>query len=158
MHPQTLPHAQIQHNLLTPTRNSISPNISIQPLNLPPLSTTTIAQSPKYLARLARTVLERRSRLRLQTCDCTAELQHGFSFFHVLTLIDDVLEPVVAGFDLAGHVREFEADDGVVDEALAEGFALVGIFDGFFITDTGEADALDYDADALVVEVGHDYW
>lgn len=76
----------------------------------------------------------------------------------MLTLIDDVLEPVVAGFDLAGHVREFEADDGVVDEALAEGFALVGIFDGFFITDTGEADALDYDADALVVEVGHDYW
>lgn len=48
---------------------------------------------------------------------------------------------------------EFEADDGVVDEALAKGFALVRVFDALFVADAGEAETLDNDADALVVEV-----
>ena len=51
---------------------------------------------------------------------------------------------------------EFHADDGVVDEFLAEGLALVCVLHGFFVADTREAQALDDDADALVVEVGHD--
>ena len=75
---------------------------------------------------------------------------------HGLALVDQALEPAVGGFDLAGHVRELEADDGVVDEGLAEGAALVGVLDGFFVADAGEAQALDDDADALVVEVRHD--
>lgn len=53
-------------------------------------------------------------------------------------------------------MRELEADDGVVDELLAEGLALVGVLDGFLVADAGEADALDDDAHALVVEVRHD--
>jgi hypothetical protein len=57
---------------------------------------------------------------------------------------------------LAGHVGEFHADDGVVDEFFAEGAALVGIFDGFFVADAREAEGLDDDADTFVVEVGHD--
>lgn len=44
----------------------------------------------------------------------------------------------------------------MVDEFLAEGTALVCVFYGFFVADAGEADALDDDADALVVEVRHD--
>ena len=51
---------------------------------------------------------------------------------------------------------EFEADDGVFDEFFAEGAAFVGVFYGFFVADSGEADALDYYADAFVVEVCHD--
>ena len=51
---------------------------------------------------------------------------------------------------------ELEANDWVVDETLSEGLALVGIFDGFFVADTGESETLDDDADALVVEVCHD--
>jgi hypothetical protein len=31
---------------------------------------------------------------------------------HLLTLVYEVLEPIVGGFDLAGHVGKFEADDG----------------------------------------------
>ena len=77
---------------------------------------------------------------------------------HDLALIDEVLHPVVGGFDLAGHVGEFHADDRVVDEFLAESFALVGVLHGFFVADAGEADALDYYADAFVVEVGHYYY
>jgi hypothetical protein len=37
---------------------------------------------------------------------------------------------------------------------LAEGAAFVGVFDALFEADAGEADALDDDADTLVVEVG----
>lgn len=53
-------------------------------------------------------------------------------------------------------MREFEPDDGVLDEFLAEGAALVGVFHGFFIADAREAEALDDDADAFVVEIRHD--
>ena len=50
---------------------------------------------------------------------------------------------------------EFEADDRVVDQFLAEGAAFMGVLYGFFVADPGEADALDDDADSFVVEVRH---
>lgn len=53
-------------------------------------------------------------------------------------------------------MRELETDDGVVDEFLAEGLALVGVLDGFLVADAGEAETLDDDAHAFVVEVRHD--
>ena len=59
---------------------------------------------------------------------------------------------------MSGHVREFEADDGVVDEFGVEGSSFVGVFHGFFVADAGEAEAFDYYADAFMVEVGHDNW
>lgn len=71
-------------------------------------------------------------------------------------LRDDGLEPSVRGLDLARHVREFQPNHGVRDESLAEGAPLVRIFDGFFVADAGEAEALDYDSYAFVVEVCHD--
>jgi hypothetical protein len=69
--------------------------------------------------------------------------------------MDKGLEPGVGSFDLACHVRKLESDYGVVDEFLSKGAALVCEFNGFFVADTGEADALDDDADAFVVEVCH---
>lgn len=51
---------------------------------------------------------------------------------------------------------EFETDDGVVNKFLAEGTTFVGVLYGFFVTDSGEAEALDDDADSFVVEVCHD--
>lgn len=71
--------------------------------------------------------------------------------------MDDVFKPIVACFDLAGHVGELETNNGMVDETLAECFSLVGVFDRFFIADAREPDALDDDADAFVVEVCHDH-
>ena len=53
-------------------------------------------------------------------------------------------------------MRELEPNDGVVDKFLAEGAALVGVFYRFFVADAGEAEALDDDADAFVVEIRHD--
>ncbi len=50
---------------------------------------------------------------------------------------------------------KLEPNDGVFDEFLAKGAALVCVFDGFLVADAGEADALDDDANTLVVEVGH---
>lgn len=44
----------------------------------------------------------------------------------------------------------------MVDEFLAEGLAFVGVLDGFFVADPGEADALDDDAHTFMVEVRHD--
>jgi hypothetical protein len=44
----------------------------------------------------------------------------------------------------------------VVDQFLAECFALVGVLDALLVTHAGEADGLDDNADALVVEVCHD--
>ena len=60
------------------------------------------------------------------------------------------------GLDLASHVGEFHADDRVVDEAFPKRLALVSVFHGLLVADAGEAEALDDDADALVVEIGHD--
>lgn len=46
----------------------------------------------------------------------------------------------------------------MVNEFLTKGAALVGVFHGFFVADAGEANALDYYADAFVVEVCHYDW
>lgn len=62
----------------------------------------------------------------------------------------------MGGLDLASHVREFHADDRVVDEAFSKRLALVGVLHRLLIADAREAEALDDDADALVVEIGHD--
>ena len=51
---------------------------------------------------------------------------------------------------------EFESDDWMIDEALVEGFPLVGVLDRFFVANPGKAETLDDDADSLVVEIGHD--
>ena len=48
---------------------------------------------------------------------------------------------------------QFEADDGVVDEALAEGLALVCVLDALFVAHTGKTQTLDDDTNTLVVEV-----
>lgn len=53
-------------------------------------------------------------------------------------------------------MSELETNNGVVDEFLAEGAAFVCVLNGFFVADAGEADALDDNSDALVVEVCHD--
>lgn len=155
MNLQTLTHTQIKHDLLTSTRNSISTNITVKTLDLTTLPTTTITQTTEDLTSLAGAELEGLRGLGLQAGNGSAELQHCLGFFHALALEDDVLEPVVSGFDLAGHVREFHADDGVVDKTLAEGLALVGVFDGFLVAYAGEADALDDNSDSLVVKVCH---
>jgi len=72
--------------------------------------------------------------------------------------MNERFEPGIGGFDLSRHVCEFEANDGVLDEFLAEGATLVGVFYGFFVADAGEAEALDDDAYAFVVEVCHDHF
>ena len=51
---------------------------------------------------------------------------------------------------------ELEADHRVLDKLLAESAALVGVLDRLLVAHAREAQALDDDADALVVEVGHD--
>ena len=117
---------------------------------------STIRQASKDLRCLSRAELERDGGLGLQASDGAAEFEHGFGFVHDLALVNEVFHPVIRGLDLASHVGELETDDGVVDEFLAEGFSLVGIFDGFLVADPGEANALDDDAHALVIEICHD--
>jgi len=53
-------------------------------------------------------------------------------------------------------MREFETDDRVLDKGFTEGTAFMCIFDGFFVANAGETDALDYYPDPFVVEVRHD--
>lgn len=92
----------------------------------------------------------------LEAGDGTAEFEGSLGLVHTLALVHDALEPVVRGFNLASHVGELHADDRVVDELLPEGLALVRVLHGILVADTGKADALDDDANTLMVEVGHD--
>jgi len=154
--PQTLPDAKIEHDLLRSTRDLVAQDVSVQPLDLGSLSAPTDAQTAEDLRGLFGAKLKRRGRLCLQAGDGAAKLQHGLRLVHLLALVDDVLEPVVGGFDLACHVSELESDDGMVDELLAEGVALVRIFHRFFVTDAREAETLDDYADTLVIEVRHE--
>lgn len=148
--PQTLPDAQIQHDFLTTTRDGISPDISVQPLDGATLATSRVTKPTEDLTCLTSAELECDSRLRLEASNSTTELQHGLDVVHGVALEDHILEPGVRGFDLAVHVGELEADDGMVDELLAEGAALVGVLHGLFVADAGEAETLDDDADTLV--------
>ena len=157
MYPQCLSYAQVQHDLLRPARNSIRSHIPIQPLNFRTLPTAAVAQSSEDLTRLSGTELEGSRRLGFQACNGSSKLQHRFCFGHLLALVDDVLQPVVARFDLASHVSKLEADDGMIDEPLAECLSLMGVFDGFLIADAGEPDALNDDTNTFVVEVCHNH-
>lgn len=143
---------------LRATRNGISPDITIQSLDLRTLSAARIAQPAENLGGLASAELEGRGGLRLAAGDGAAELEHGLRVVHLLALEDQALEPRIRSLDLPRHVREFHANDGVVDELLAEGAALVGVLDALLVADAREAHGLDDDADALVVEVGHDHF
>jgi hypothetical protein len=154
---QRLSYTQIQHDLLASTGDSIRPHISVQSLHLRTLSTTAIAQSTEDLTCLSCAKLESCRALRLQTGNRTTKLQHSFHLIHHLTLVDQVLQPVVRGFDLACHVREFQSNHWVVNEALPKRLALVRILDAFLVTDSSKSQALDDDTDPLVVEVRHDH-
>lgn len=158
MDPQALPDAQVKHDLFTPAWDFIAQHISVQPLDLGSLPAPTDAQTAEDLRGLFGAELKGGRRLRLQPGDGAAELQHGLRLVHLFALVDNVFKPIVGGFDLAGHVGELEPDDGVVNELLAEGVALVCVFHGFFVTDAREAEALDDDADTFVVEVRHEDW
>lgn len=59
---------------------------------------------------------------------------------------------------MARHMCEFQTDDWVLDELFTERTALVGVFDGFFVADTGEAEALDDNTNTFMIEVCHDNW
>lgn len=157
MHPQRLPNAQIQHNLLGATGDRVRPHISVQPLNLGTLPSTRVTESAKDLTRFSSTEFERGCGLSLEACNGTPELQHCFGLIHDLALVNDVLKPVVAGFNLACHVGKLEADDGVVDEFLAKRLPLVGVLDRFLVADPREADALNDDANSFMVEVRHEH-
>ena len=177
MHPECLPDAQVQHDLLRSTGNGVGADVAVQSLDLFGISihistssskdrlrgtyfgalpTTRVTQSTKDLTGLPGTEFERHGRLSLQPSNSTTQLQHGLGLVHDIALINQILHPVVGSLDLSCHMGELETDDGMVDELLAEGLALVGVFDGLFVADAREADALDYYANALVVEVCHD--
>lgn len=76
---------------------------------------------------------------------------------HDVTLVDNVLQPVVRGFNLPCHVGQLKPDNRVVDQFLAERAAFVRVFDGFLIANTGEADTLNDYTNTFMIEIGHNY-
>ena len=157
MHTQALAHAEIQHDFFASTWDRVGTNITVQPLDLTTLSASAITETTEDLTGFTGTELKGGCGLRLQTGNSSTQLEHGFGLVHRLALIDDVLQPIVRCLDLPGHVSQLHANDGMIDEFLAEGSALVGIFHRLFIAHTGEPDTLDHDANSLMVKVGHDH-
>jgi hypothetical protein len=153
---QRLPNTQIKHDLFAATWDSIGSYVPVQPLHLCALPTTTVAQTTKNLTRFSCAKLESCGTLRFQTGDGTSELQHRLHIIHLLALVNQILEPIIRGFDLTRHVCKLEANDRVVYETLAKGLALVCILDALLVAHACETNALDDDADTLVVEVCHD--
>lgn len=178
MHPKRLSYAQVQHNLLASARNCVGPHIPVQALNLfcirlmdahqcpvcwgktylPTLAAAAITQSAKNLAGFPGTKLERDSGLRFQAGDSTTKFEHCFRFVHDITLVNNILEPVIRSLNLPGHVCKFQPDDWVVNEPFTKSTSLVSVFYGFLIADSGEAKTLNYYSDTLMIEVGHDHW
>lgn len=59
---------------------------------------------------------------------------------HLALLVGDGLEPGLVGLDEGDHLGELLADDGLVDEALAEDEALVRPLEALLDDDAREAD------------------
>lgn len=177
VHPKRLSYAQVQHNLLAAARNCVGPHIPVQALNLlciklvdahqylmqrektylPTLAAATITQSAKNLARFPGTKLKRDSGLRFQAGDSATKFEHCFRFVHDITLVNNILKPVVGSLNLPGHVRKFQPDHWVVNEPFTKSTSLVSIFYRFLIADSGEANTLNDYSDTLMVEVGHNH-
>lgn len=125
---------------------------------LPTLTAATITQSAKNLAGFPGTKLKRDSGLRFQTGDSATKFKHCFRFVHDITLVNNILEPVVGSLNLPGHVCKFQPDDWMVNEPFTKSTSLVSVFYRFLVADSGEANTLDDYSDTLMVEVGHNHW
>ena len=156
MHLQRLSDGEIQHDLLGTTGDGVTADVTVKTLNLRTLTVLGVSGTTEDLDSLASAELECDGRLGLQAGNGTTKLEHGLGLAHGTALVDEVLEPVVGGLNLARHVPELKTDDGVVNELLAERTTLVGVFYGLLEEHAREAVALNDDSDALVVEVGHD--
>lgn len=91
VHAQALAYAEVQHDLLASTRDSVGTNVTVQALNLATLTTAAVAEASKDLTRLTGTEFESSSCLSLETSNGTTQLEHRFSLLHGLALIYDVL-------------------------------------------------------------------
>ena len=120
------------------------------------MTTSAVAQAAKNLTRFSGTELECRCALGLKAGDSTAQFKHSLHVAHLLTLVDEVFQPAVRRFNLAGHVCKLESNDWVVNEPLAKGLALVRVLHRLLVADAREANALDNDTNTLMVEVSHD--
>lgn len=150
VHSQGLADTKVEHNFLAATRDGVRSDISVKALDFGALTASAITETTKDLTRLTSTELEGGGGLGLEACDSTTQLQHGLHFVHLLALEDHVFQPGVGRFDLAEHVGELETNHWVIDELLAKGASLVGIFHGLLVADTRKSQALDNDADTLV--------
>ena len=120
VHLQPLSHTEIQHDFLATARNCVGADIPVESLDLASLAAARVTETAKDLGRLPGAELKGDGGLGLEAGNGAAELEHGLGLAHGLGLEDHVLEPGVRGLDLAVHVGELEADDGVVDKLLAE--------------------------------------
>lgn len=151
-----LSHGQVKHDFLGTTRDGVGTDITVQTLDLATLSTTRVGETTEDLRSLTGAELEGDGSLSLERGNGATKAQHGLGLAHLLALVDKVLKPVVRSLDLAGHVSKLHADDRVLHELLAESATLVGVLDALLEADTREAQRLDDNTHALVVEVGHD--
>lgn len=157
MHSERLSYAQIQHDLLATTRNSISPDISVQSLDLGALAASAVTEATEDLTCLPGAELECDGGLGLQACNGAAEFEHGFDLVHLLALVDHVFKPCVGCFDLSQHVGKLESDHRVINKLLAESASLVGVFHRLLVADARKADTLDDYANTLVAKTSQYY-
>jgi len=74
----------------------------------------------KDLDGIARGLLGVLGEVHLEEGDLAGELGGDVFIGHVVHLVGDAFEPVLAGFDAGDHGGEFVADDGLGDEGFAE--------------------------------------
>mmetsp|Transcript_11320 Transcript_11320/g.47289 ORF Transcript_11320/g.47289 Transcript_11320/m.47289 type:complete len:247 (-) Transcript_11320:719-1459(-) len=151
-----LAHAEIQQDLLAPTGNGVRAHLAVQALDLLALPAADVAVAAHDLRGLARAVLEDLGALHLDQRRCAAQLRVGLRMGHFVHLVCDMLEHGVRGLHLARHLSELPANDRMIDEALAECLAPVGVAEGFLQAHARESRRLGDEAPPFMVEVIHD--
>lgn len=91
MHPQCLPDAKIQHDLLATSGNGVGPDITVQALDFGALAAAAVTETAEDLTGFPCAELKGDGALSLQTGDGATEFHHGLVVAHLLALVDEVL-------------------------------------------------------------------
>lgn len=148
-----LPHTQISQNLLCTTKNCIELVRPVEHLNDSTHSSLRQTSAAENTNRLIRNLVSSSGTEYLQQTDWTAQMLALLIVRHVAHLVCDGFGPCLDCFGVLNHFGELLADDGLVDQGLAEDHALVGPLEALFNDCAGPAGDHAAHHVAFVVEV-----
>lgn len=154
--PESLPDTEVGENLLRSSKDRVKLGGPRKELDEGAHARLGKTATAKEIDRLVGHVVGHACGPALKEGNLTGEMRGLLVVGHLVHLVRDVLEPGLGGFALGDESRELLPDDGLGDEGLAEGLALVCPHHQLGANGACGADRRAAHDPSLVVKVGQD--